>query len=249
MRNRRPSKTRLLLIAGACASLLLGAGAADARSTRERVQIQDEPGLPLCRATAAAVAKLREEIGWPMTGLYGHGQGAKDRTVLQLTFYGLRTRSIEFVNGAGEKRTVPMAFYLVDLDNTPPVEMLDFVAGGHLATGDGTTLSVMKKDLSKVPQPVPDDELNEVALKIGPLDVAFRGKDFDLGYHSYPFAFAGRNYLFIEGNGEGYQPVEGQQEDPNGARNAAKDLVVELVANVGLVTRCYFAKEPGEPAK
>lgn len=232
-----------MFLAVLAAAVIFSAGAA--RSERQRVQIKDDaPDSALCRETARSVAQLRDEIGWPMTKLYGRGEGHADRTVGQLTFQGLRVQSIEIVNGAGEKRVVPLAFYLVDIDNRPPVEMVDFITGGHMATGEGTTLSILKHDLSTATQPVPDRELWNRALKIGPLDVRFTGKEFDVGYFIYPFAFAGRNYLFIEGNGGDYQAPEGQLWDVHGARKVAKDAVVELVPDVGLVTRCYYADEP-----
>jgi hypothetical protein len=212
----------------------------------EYVQINDVPDSELCRETSRAAAELRTEIGWPMTKLYGHGAAQPDRSVGKLTFPGLRVQSIEFVNGAGNKRTLSMTFYRVDIDNTPPLEMIDFVTGGHLATGGGTTLTVRRNDLSLAPQPIPDRELRDEGLLFGPLEVSFTGKDFDAGYYSYPFAFAGKNYLFIEGNGEAYQTTQDEDElyDLKAARNAAKDAVVELVPGTGLVARCYFDKKP-----
>lgn len=236
-----------VLLAAAIASSV-PAGAAD-WPKQEYVRIEDVPDSELCRETAQAVAVLREEIGWPLFRLYGEGEGAPDRIVGQLTFHGLRTRSIVFANSAGERRTLPMTYYLVDLDNRPPVEMIRIVTGGHLATGDGTTLSVMKNNFSSAPEPVADSELGNAALEIGPLDVALTGQPFDPGYYLYPFAFARRNYLFVEGNGEAYRPPEGEEHEFSGARKLSKDAVVELVPDVGLVTRCYFAAEPGAPAK
>lgn len=240
---------RSLFIAVACTSLLLGAVAEAARPKRERVEIKDDaPDSPLCRETVSEVAKLRADIGWPMTELYGHGNGHSDVTVGQLTFHGLRLQSMVFANSAGAKRTLPLNFYLVDIDNKPPVEMLDFVTGGHMATGEGTTLSVFKNNLSVATAPIPDTELRNETMKIGPLNVRFTGKEFDVGYFVYPFAFAGRNYLFIEGNGDDYQAPEGQRADFDAARKHAKNLVVEVVPD-GLATRCYFSDEPGTPAK
>jgi hypothetical protein len=237
---------RSLLIISAGASVLLGSNVVFAHK-RQYVQINDVADSALCRETAQAVAQLRADIGWPMTKLYGRGEGHSDRTVGQLTFHGLRVQSIVFANSAGEKRTLPLAFYLVDIDNTPPVEMIDFVTGGHMATGEGTTLSVLKNNLSAAPEPVPDQALRNAALKIGPLDVRFTGKDFDVGYFSYPFGFAGRNYLFIEGNGGEYQAPEGQLWDVHAARKLARDAVLEIVPPAGLVTRCYFPEDA--PAK
>jgi hypothetical protein len=201
---------------------------------QDYVPIKDTPDSALCRETTRAVAELRDEIGWPMTRLYGQGEGQPDRTVAQLTFQGLRVQSIEFVNSAGKKRILPLTFYRVDIDNSPPLDMIDFVTGGHLAAGDGTTLTVLGNDLSIARQPIPDRELRNAALVIGPLEVSFRGKDFDAGYYIYPFAFAGRNYLFIEGNGERHG---------DGDRNDSKDAVIELGLGVGIVPRCYFTRK------
>jgi hypothetical protein len=163
----------------------------------------------------------------------------------KLVFAGLRDRSMEFVNGAGHKRTLSMTFYLLDIDNTPPAEMIDFVTGGHLAAGGGTTLTIRKNNLSLASQPIPDSELGGPALVLGPLEASFNGKDFDPGYYIYPFAFADRNYLFIEGNGEQYQTPANEDEsyDLKSSRESAKDAVLELVPGTGFVTRCYFARK------
>jgi hypothetical protein len=238
-------------LATLAASVAFSAGAdAATRSKHQYVQIQDDAhDSALCRETARAVAPLRQEIGWPMVELYGYGAGHPDRTIGEITFHGVRVRSIVFANSAGEKRTLPLAFYLVDIDNTQPVEMIDFITGGHMATGDGTTLFILRTNLSAAPAPVPDTEIRNAELEIGPLDVSFTGKDFDVGYYSYPFAFAGRNYLFIEGNGANYAPPRGQLWDVHGPRKVAKDAVVELVPKVGLVTRCYFPEHTAAPAQ
>lgn len=230
----------LLVACVACA----GAASAAEWPKQDSVQIKDTPDSELCRETSRAVVELRREIGWPMTKLYSEGVGQADRAVGRLTFPGLHVQSLEFVNGTGTKRTLPLTFYLVDIDNTPPVEMIDFVTGGHLATGGGTTLSIVKNNLSTLPQPIPDRELGNAVLEIGPLEVSFSGKNFDPGYYLYPFGFAGKNYLFVEGNGEQYQPPQDEEYDPNAVRDFAKDAVVELVPGVGLVARCYFPRKP-----
>src|SRR5688572_26685788 len=169
--------TSWLMLAAAIA--LCGCAAAAEWPKQEYVQINDVPESELCRETSRAVAELRKEIGWPMTKLYGQGATQPDRTVGKLTFAGLRTSST--------------THYQVDIDNTPPVEMIEFVTGGHLATGGGTTLTIRSNDPGGP------------ALVFGPLEVSFTGKAFDAGYYSYPFAFTGKNYLFVEGNGEEYQ--------------------------------------------
>src|SRR3990170_6327336 len=75
-------KTTVCLVTLA-ASVAFSAGAdAATRSKHQYVQIQDDAtDSALCRETARAVALLRQEIGWPMVELYGHGEGHPDRTI------------------------------------------------------------------------------------------------------------------------------------------------------------------------
>ena len=96
--------------------------------------------------------------------------------------------------------------------------------GGYGNAGFGNTLDILKRDLSVARQPIRTEELANVALKIGPWDVSFEGRDFDAGYYSYLFSFRGRNYFLIQGNGDQH----------------GKHLVAELVPAVGIETRCYF---------
>jgi hypothetical protein len=112
----------------------------------------------------------------------------------------------------------------VDIDNVPPAEMITSLRGGHGNAGFGNTLQILNRDLSAARQPIRTEELVNGVLQIGPWEVSFEGRDFDAGYYSYVFSFQGKNYLFIEGNGDRH----------------GKDLVAELVPGVGIETRCYF---------
>jgi hypothetical protein len=196
-----------------------------AASKRRFVPIENAPETELCKSTAQAMKELRKGTA----GLYGKFRDPRTRVagelqVAGLTFHALHTRTFETVDRQGVSRTYARNYYLLDIDNTAPVEMLTFSSGGHGAAGEGDTLSILEKDISSAPLPVANEEFGKVVLEITSYTTTFQGKDFDGAWFIYPFAFQGRNYLLIEGNRE----------------RSSNDLVAEVVASAGVVTRCYF---------
>lgn len=210
-----------LLLAIALSVLANGAASAN----RRFVPIQDAPETELCRSTTQAVAELRKDPA----GLYGKFRNVDTRAktdlqVGELTFYAPQTRTFNTVDSTGVSRTYSRNYYLLDVDNTAAVEMIAFSSGGHGAAGEGDTLSILENNISSAPSPVANEEFAKVTLEISSYTTSFSGKDFDGAYFIYPFGFQGRNYLLIEGNRLQFD----------------KDLVAEVVAGPGLVTRCYF---------
>lgn len=196
-----------------------------AASKRRFVPIEDAPETELCKSTAQAMKELRKQAA----GLYGKFRApstrvAGDLQVGGLTFHALHTRTFETVDDQGVSRTYPLGYYLLDIDNTAPVEMITFSTGGHGAAGEGDTLFILEKDVSSAPLPVANEELGKIVLEISSYTTTFQGKDFDGAWFIYPFSFQGRNYLLIEGNRESF----------------SNDLVAEVVAGTGVVIRCYF---------
>jgi hypothetical protein len=196
-----------------------------AASKRRFVPIEDAPDTELCKSTAQAMTELRKDF----RGLYGKFRDPQTRVagelqVAGLTFHASHTRTFETVDRQAVSRTYARNYYLLDIDNTPPVEMMTYSSGGHGAAGEGDTLSILEKDVSSAPLPVANEELGKVVLEITSYTTSFTGKDFDPAWFIYPFSFQSRNYLLIEGN----------------RGRSGNDLVAEVVAGAGVVTRCYF---------
>jgi hypothetical protein len=192
---------------------------------QQSVRIKDAPDSVLCRETQRAIAELRDTPD----ALIARLQDPRTRTtepvkVQGLTFQPLRTKAFTTVDRQGVQRTDDFDYYLVDIDNVPPAETITSLRGGHGNAGFGNTLQILNRDLSAARQPIRTEELVNGVLQIGPWEVSFEGRDFDAGYYSHIFSFRGRNYLFIEGNGDRH----------------GRDLVAELVLAVGIETRCYF---------
>ena len=190
------------------------------------VRIKDvSESSELCRETRRAVTELSDTPDGLLTRLQDPRTRETEAVkVMRLTFYPLRTKAFTTVGRNGAQQTNNFDYYLVDIDNVPPVEMITSSRGGYGNAGFGNTLDILKRDLSVVREPVRTEELASAALKIGPWEVSFEGRDFDAGYYIYLFSFRDKNYLLIAGNGDQY----------------GKHLVAELVSTVGIETRCYF---------
>lgn len=206
-------------------AVLFAGSACFAQLKRSYVQIQNAPDTELCISTSKAVQDVRKEAGRLKRKFRDRQTSSKSAVqAMGLSFYTLLIKHFVTIDSSAERMSFDLDYYLLDIDNNGSVEMITIVSGGHMAAGEGDTLSILKDDVSSAAQPVPHDALGNVALEIGPLSVRFEGKDFDNGYYIYPFAFQGKNYLLIEGNRDQYR----------------KDLVAELVLGTGIVTRCYF---------
>lgn len=189
------------------------------------VRIKDAPDSALCTEAQRAITELRDTPDALIARLQDPRTRATEPVKVQgLTFQPLRTKAFTTVDRQGEQRTNDIDYYLVDIDNVPPAEMITSVRGGHGNAGFGNTLQILNRDLAAARQPIRTEELVNSVLQIGPWEVSFEGRDFDAGYYSHVFSFQGKNYLLIEGNGDRH----------------GKDLVAELVPAVGIETRCYF---------